>query len=152
MAKHTWYFRALPRSPARAPFAQQGEASNSENETEIMSLTMSAFDDLRPKTMVWTYGAIRNVALETHDSLELGTGFSLARPTDVLLSGRDRYFMTEEEYKHAETVGAYLIYKSRQSAIRDQSRDESLEAFQHGLMAFQILKPVQTLGFIFQAS
>ncbi len=109
--------------------------------------------DSEPKTTVWTYGGIRNVVLDdAHDVLELGSGFSLTKPNDVLLSARHRHFMNEEEYKHSETVSAYLLYKSQQSAIRDEGRDESLEVFQHGLMAFQILKPVQTLGFIFQGS
>lgn len=113
---------------------------------------MRALDDLRPKTTVLTYGGIRNVIIDPHDSLELKSGFSLIKPNDVLLSARHRDFMTGEEYKEAESVGTYLVYKSQQSAIRDEGRDESIEMFQHGLMAFQILKPVQTLGFIFQGS
>src|SRR6266849_3535538 len=114
---------------------------------------MSTSSDREPQTTVWTYGGIRNVVFdEAHDALALGSGFSLTKPNDVLLSARHRYFMNEEEYKHSETVSAYLLHKSQQSALRDEGRDESLEVFQHGLMAFQILKPVQTLGFIFQGS
>ncbi len=60
--------------------------------------------------------------------------------------------MTEEEYKAAATVSAYLLYKSQQSAYQAETWDESLEVFQHGVMALQILKPVRTLGFVFQCS
>src|SRR5437899_1304095 len=114
---------------------------------------MSALNDLAPKTKLWTYGGIRNVVLDdAYEFVELGSGFSLIQPNDVLLSARDRYFMSEEEYKAAATVSAYLLYKSQQSAYQAERWDESLEVFQHGVMALQILKPVQTLGFVFQRS
>ena len=114
---------------------------------------MSALSDLEPRTTVWTYCGIRNVVLDDgQDSMELGSGFSLEKPSDFLLSARDRYFMSDEEYKHAETVSAYLIHKSQQSCMENERWEESVEAFQHGLMALQIIKPVQTLGFIFQGS
>ncbi|MFZ1008878.1 MAG: hypothetical protein WAN65_18710 [Candidatus Sulfotelmatobacter sp.] len=110
-------------------------------------------NDMAPKTTLWTYGGIRNVVLDVaHDFLELGSGFSLIKPNDVLLSARHRYFMSEEEYKDAETVGTYLLYKSQQPANLPEKWDESLEVFQHGVMALQILKPVRTLGFVYQSS
>ena len=111
---------------------------------------MSAeLDHLQPKTEVWTFGGMRNVVI-SHDPLELGSGFSLTKPNEILLSARTHYAMNEDQYQHAATVGTYLLYKTRQPSIRDHKRDQSLEEFQHGLMAFQIVKPVQTLGFVFQ--
>jgi hypothetical protein len=111
---------------------------------------MSAVPDyLQPKTEVWTFGGIRNVSIP-NDPLELGSGFSLTKPNEMLLSARTHYAMNEDEYQHAATVGTYLLYKTQQPAIRDERRNASIEEFQHGLMAFQIIKPVQTLGFVFQ--
>src|SRR5947209_3589011 len=114
---------------------------------------MSELNDSAPKMTLWTYGGVRNVVLDdAHDCLDLGSGFSLIKPNSDLLSARHRYFMSEEEYKDAETVRPYLLYKSQQSAYQAEMWDESLEAFQHGVVALQILKPVRTLGFVFQGS
>jgi hypothetical protein len=60
--------------------------------------------------------------------------------------------MSEDECRDGERVGAYLLYKTKQPTMQDENREKSIEAFQHGLMAFQILKPVQTLGFMFQGT
>ncbi len=139
----------LSRQPTFAKNGKDGAPGNRHAKTcEEICLS-----DLEPKTMVWTYCGIRNVELDAaHAPLELGSGFCLAKPNDVLLSARHRYFMSEEAYKEAEAVSAYLIYKNEHPAIQDEGWDESLEVFQDGLMALQILKPVRTLGFVFQGS
>jgi hypothetical protein len=111
---------------------------------------MSVSENQDPKTTVWTYSGIRTVLFDDCQSLELGSGFSLTKPNEVLLSMRSRSLMSGDEYRAAETDYSYLIYKNQQPIIRDLARDEALEVFQHGLMAFQMLKPVQTSGLIFQ--
>ena len=58
--------------------------------------------------------------------------------------------MNDFEYEDAAKVGAYLLLKSTQHLLQTNLIDESAEEFQNGLMAFQIIKPVQTLGFAFQ--
>lgn len=70
----------------------------------------------------------------------------------MLLSARSTTIMSEDECRDGARVGCYLVYKAKQAHVRGADRDKSIEEFQHGLMAFQILKPVQTLGFMFQGT
>src|SRR5579871_5792715 len=102
-----------------------------------------------PQVDVWTFGGLRNV-LVPNDPYELGSGFSLTKPNEQLLSLRDTHLMSEDEMADGARVGAYLLHKTKQPLDRNMIENDALQAYQHGLMAFQILKPVQTLGFIFQ--
>lgn len=97
------------------------------------------------------FGGIRGIHIP-HDPFDLGSGFSLTKPNELLLSARSTIIMSQDECREGERVSAYLLYKTKQPAMRDESRDQSIEEFQHGLMALQIIKPVQTLGFMFQGT
>jgi hypothetical protein len=84
---------------------------------------------------------------ETAD-ISLGDGFFLVKPNDFLLSARSEYNMNRLQYKEAEHASRYLVYKF---SARPLSRNDqkAVETLQNGLMALQIVKPVQTLGLIF---
>ena len=61
--------------------------------------------------------------------------------------------MNSREFDEAARASRYLVRKSPLPALglgSPDDKEKSLEVFQNGLIAFQIIKPVQTLGFIFQ--
>ena len=87
----------------------------------------------------------------TPEDIELAAGFFLRVPDEFLLSARSTYAMNSREFEEAEKANRYLVRKDalpRSSSLDD--RQKYLGVFQNGLVAFQIIKPIQTLGFIFQ--
>ena len=102
-----------------------------------------------PAATVWWFSGLRNIDLPTAE-LKLTEDFSLMKPNEQILSARRKSQMNEREFDEAASIGAYLVLKETQPLVQSEQRDESLADFQNGLMAFQIIKPVQTLGFTFQ--
>ncbi len=99
-----------------------------------------------PTRLVFT--GLRSINIGDDDEVELIDGFSLLRPNDFLLSARDHYGMTQGEYDDAAKASCYLVHK-RATSILEPEVPHDTETIQNGLVAFQIIKPVQTLGFTF---
>jgi hypothetical protein len=101
-----------------------------------------------PTRLVFT--GLRSIDIGDDDEVEVGDGFSLTRPNDFLLSARDHYGMNQREYDEAAQVSRYLVYKRVTSILQSEGPyDRDSETIQNGLVAFQIIKPIQTLGFTF---
>jgi hypothetical protein len=100
------------------------------------------------------YTGIRYLHLEPPDDVLLTEELSLVRPNQLLLSGRNRFSMNEQEYGQAETVSRFLLcrYDLLSSSVESEARAKAEAAFTSGLMAFQIVKPVETLGFVYRTS
>ncbi len=106
-------------------------------------------DWVPPAATVWWFCGLRNIELPAAE-LRLTDDFSLMKPNDLILSARSKLQLNEHEFGEAARVSAYLVLRKTQPLIQSEQRDESLVDFQNGLMALQIIKPVQTLGFTFQ--
>jgi hypothetical protein len=101
----------------------------------------------------WIFTGLRGINLDRGDEVDLGDGFFLSKPNDFLLSARWRYAMNEHEYQEAARASRYLVHRRISSMFQadgpdDRHRDS--EMIQNALMAFQIIKPIQTLGFTFR--
>ena len=102
-----------------------------------------------PQEQVWTFTGLFGVDLDEKAEVELGGGFLLSKPTDFLLSARSKFDLSCREFDHIGAADCFFAHRDSQSVLRGRERDRKIEDFQTGLIALQILKPVQTSGFIF---
>jgi|GEM_PF-697583 len=101
---------------------------------------------------IWTFAGLRNVDLGGQSELDLGYGQSLIKTNSFLLSARDRSLMSGLQYRDEENHSCYLVDRKIQPIFPDSNdqRQSCIERLQNALLAFQLLKPLQTSGFIFQ--
>ena len=94
------------------------------------------------------YTALRSIANDGEEEISLAGGLSLIRPNEQLLAHRWKWVMNEQEFAEEATASRYLMCRYP-SWISDGDAEIAGSAkFYSGLMAIQIIKPVQTLGFI----
>ena len=105
-----------------------------------------------PTYAVWTFTGLYGVDLGGESRLDLSQGFFLSKPTSLLLSARSRYDLSDAKFEEVEKIGCFLVHEEFLPVLRGPERDQKIQAYQNGLMAFQILKPLRTLGVIFQGN
>jgi hypothetical protein len=76
------------------------------------------------------------------------------KPNDYLLSAMDAYSMTGAEIREASTFSRYLVYRHKPSindltSFRSRTNEELKRVFLSGMMALQVIKPVETQGLLF---
>jgi hypothetical protein len=100
------------------------------------------------------YTGIKHLYIGDEDEVPLADNLSLVKPTPFLLSGRIRDAMNKSEYEEAENASHYLVYSYENCPVVQSGHEakKSDEIFYGGLMAFQIIKPVSTLGFIYRGT
>jgi hypothetical protein len=81
--------------------------------------------------------------------LPLGSGFTLAKTNEYLLSAQFPHYMTGQEIKEGAEVLHYLVYKHDDLNLQTAEYEETRDIFSSGLMALQVLKPIRTLGLAF---
>ncbi|HEX3682218.1 MAG TPA: hypothetical protein VHU83_06715 [Bryobacteraceae bacterium] len=109
--------------------------------------------DIMESPIDMAFVGLNGIYPSSDDDLDLGGGFSLVKPNDFLLSARSEYFMGKGEFKDAATAHRYLIYRhSRSESGQRPTRGAIVANLQNGLLAFQIIKPVQSLGLIFSGT
>ena len=94
------------------------------------------------------FTGLRSVNIGEDAEVKLTDAFSLVRPNDFLLSARDRHGMNEREYDEEAKVSRYLVHR-RVTSIFEPVGPHDTETIQNALVAFQIIKPIQTHGFTF---
>ncbi len=88
--------------------------------------------------------------LGTQTEICLGTSLSLLSANPLLLFALSALDLNSQQHAEMKSCAWFLVHRSLQSATRDAARDKSIESLQDGLMAFQVVKPIETYGFIFQ--
>jgi hypothetical protein len=105
--------------------------------------------DARPWTL-WTFTGIHGVTLASSDRFDLAPGLELMPTSPLILSRWTGCDLSTRERDAMRSVGYYLVHKSptdRRDPIREeQARARLLDA----LIAFQIVKPSATLGYVLQ--
>lgn len=97
---------------------------------------------------LWTFTGLMGVDLEDKPEVQLPDGFFLSAKTSRLLASLDEGYMGSiQRLWWTPRLDAFFCLRNADSLPRGQQ----MERFQDGLMALQIVKPVQTLGLIFQA-
>lgn len=105
-----------------------------------------------PTYPVWTFTGLYNVDLGSEARIDLTEGFFLSKPTPLLLSARSRHDLSGSQFRETEAISCFLVQDEQLPILRGRERDQKIQLYQDGLMAIQILKPVRTLGVIFQGS
>ena len=99
-------------------------------------------------SILWTFTGLRLVHFSENE-VDFGEGFSLMKVNDSIRSGWDRHFMSNENFDEAEKCGSYLVYRHRHDLLATEEAAICSQELQNGLAAVQIIKPTNSLGFIF---
>lgn len=104
-----------------------------------------------PGETIWIFTGLCVVDPGTDADIPVGKDFSLVMPNPVILSARSAHAMNEREFWEAERDYRYLMYKRTFSYEDDPAKSRALceETLRRAIMAFQIIKPLQTSGFTF---
>jgi hypothetical protein len=97
--------------------------------------------------------ALMEVADDGEDTIALAEGLSLVRPNDQLLSHRWDWAQGKGEMDEEETASRYLLCEYEQYLPGEEIRlapERGANRFYTGLMAFQVIKPVRTLGCVYR--
>lgn len=100
------------------------------------------------------YTGIQYLDIGDDEQVPLGNDLALVKPNSLLLSGRTRYAQNEHEYKEAEEASRYLVYRYEQPLFVGETETPTNPdaMFYGGLMALQIVKPTNTLGFVYSGT
>jgi hypothetical protein len=97
--------------------------------------------------------ALLDIARAGHDEIPLGEGLYLVKPNDQLLASRWNWVQGQGEMDEEASASRYLVCKYP-SWIFDVepgvAAERGANRFYAGLMAIQVIKPIQTLGFIYR--
>ncbi len=97
--------------------------------------------------------ALLGIAKRGDDSIPLGDGLSLIRPNDQLLAHRWDWVQGQGEMEEEAEASRYLRCEYPQwlpGEGTEIARQRGTDRFYAGLMAIQVIKPIQTLGFIYR--
>ena len=97
--------------------------------------------------------ALIDVADEGDSVISIGEGLSLVRPNDELLSHRWDWAQGTGEMDAEAAASRYLVCEYEQYIPGEGPRlasERGANRFYTGLMAFQVIKPIQTLGFVYR--
>ncbi len=94
------------------------------------------------------FSGLCGVEIGDDADVDVGHGFSLVKPNERLLLAKWEYAMTGKEIDEAARLSRYLVYKHE--ALSPSPTDEEVEAtIQRGMLALQVIKPLQTTGIFF---
>jgi hypothetical protein len=97
--------------------------------------------------------ALMDVADEGERTIGLGDCISLVCPNDQLLSHRSEWTQGKGEMDEEATASRYLLCEYEQYISGENIRsvqERGANRFYAGLMAFQVIKPIRTLGFVYR--
>lgn len=102
-------------------------------------------------TTVWIFTGMQDVEMAGQQEIRLTDTLTLQKPNELLLSCRDRNALGGRDFQQMENVSCFLLLRENASPLRTPEREKHVSRLQNALMAFQIMKPIYTYGFIFQA-
>jgi hypothetical protein len=97
--------------------------------------------------------ALMGIARDGDESIVLGDGLSLVRPNAQLLAHRWDWVQGKGEIEEEAKATRYLRCEYPQwlpDYDTETARQRGSNRFYAGLMAIQVIKPIQTLGFIYR--
>jgi hypothetical protein len=101
------------------------------------------------ESSLWTFTGLRGVELGDDPEIALPGGFVLCAKTPQLSAALDAgYIGNVQKIWWAQNLDCFFCLRSSHPLPLDLE----MERFQDGLMALQIIKPVSTLGLIFQGT
>jgi hypothetical protein len=100
---------------------------------------------------VWIFTGLQNVDMAGQQEIRMSDRLSLQTPNELLLSCRDRNALGGRDFQQTGNVSCFLLLRENASPLRTPEREKYVSRLQNALMAFQIIKPTYTYGFIFQS-
>jgi len=95
------------------------------------------------------YTGLQYLSLNGQDEIPLSEDLALVRPNERLLAGRWSYAMSEREFEDEASASRFLVCTYPSWVSDGNAYERGMRRFYSGLMAFQIIKPVQTSGFVY---
>ena len=103
-------------------------------------------------TNVWTFTGLFNVNLGTQTEIQLGKDIFLCAPNPILLSVRNDLALNKWQSEEIDGVSSFLVHRKPEPQGAEYGREDHVEQLQNALMGIQVLKPTETIGFIFQGT
>lgn len=100
-------------------------------------------------TNVWTIVGLHGVDLCSTPEVALASDLSLCKATPSLLAAGDLLFMSKVQHEVMQNCPCFLVQRTACRMGEVPDANTCYEALQDALMAFQIVKPVETDGFFF---
>lgn len=101
------------------------------------------------------FTALDRVAMNGKDEIPLVDGLSLVRPDDRLTSGSWSHAVNQMDEVEIKAASRFLVCRYEQAddaETRRAARNKAYELLRSGLMAFQIIKPIKTFGYVHHGS
>ena len=98
-----------------------------------------------------TYTGLRYIATGGDEEIPIGEGLSLVKPNETLLDHGGEWAMSRLELREEAKASRFLVCwhpRPRIDAVPLKAEDTGENRFYSGLMAIQVIKPVETFGFI----
>jgi hypothetical protein len=97
----------------------------------------------------WTITPLKGVSLQTQSDINLGDGFALSRCDDCLLAAREPQLIAPVQFREIEAADWFLVLRTPQNAFQSADQLTCVERLMDALITFQVIKPIETYGFIF---
>jgi hypothetical protein len=98
----------------------------------------------------WNIVPLKGVRQGREPEVPLGDGLALIRADERLLAARDELFLGKVEFEAIGKSECFLVLRTSEPDGVDVFT--AIERLQDALMAFQIVKPIETFGFIFSGT
>lgn len=98
------------------------------------------------------FTAIDRVAMNGADEIPLVDGLSLMRPNDRLASGSWSHKVNGADEIDIKAASRFLVCEYEDDKAGNNARRKAYDLLRSGLMAFQVIKPVRTLGYVHHGS
>jgi hypothetical protein len=105
---------------------------------------------MQPIETIFT--AIDRVAVTGADEIPLVDGLSLIRPNDRLTSGSWSHTVNQMDELDIKAASRFLFCRYEDDGAGNDARRKAYDLLRSGLMAFQVIKPVRTLGYVHHGS
>jgi hypothetical protein len=102
-------------------------------------------------SVLWIFTGLQNIDMAGQQEIKLTDRLVLQRPNPLLLSCRDPHALGGRDFQQAKNASCFLLLRENASPLRTPEREKYVSRIQNAVMAFQIIKPIYTYGFIFQA-
>jgi len=101
------------------------------------------------------FTALDRVAMNGDDEIQLVDGLSLVRPNDRLTSGNWSHKINQMDEEAIKAASRFLVCRYEETDDKDSwnaAQKRATDLLRSGLMAFQVIKPIRTFGYVHHGS
>jgi len=105
-------------------------------------------DEFNPTSTAWIVSPLKGVVLDKSE-YAFGDNLSLIRVSQQLLGARSELFLSKVQFELVGKAPWYLALRIPESPSNAVDLHQAVEPLLDALMAFQIVKPIETYGLVF---